>query len=51
MKLPHAQPYLVLLFGKMLPVFSETDPCMAPFAALPAKLPMSASKLGLDAVP
>lgn len=49
--------YLGFLFGKMPPIpvlsptFSETDLCIAPFAALPAKLPTSGIKLGFDVVP
>ena len=49
--------YLGFLFGNMpptpafSPVFPETAPCIAPFAALLAKLPASGTKLGFDVVP
>jgi hypothetical protein len=49
-----SQPYLGFLFGKMPPaaVLSPvTDLCIAPFAALPAKLPTSGVKLGFAVVP
>jgi hypothetical protein len=49
-----ARCYLGFLFAKMPPVPvlpPVTDLCIAPFAALPAKLPTSGIKLGFAVVP
>jgi hypothetical protein len=48
---PDAQRYLGFFFARMPPVFPETDFCSAPFAALPATLPTSGTKVGFAVVP
>jgi hypothetical protein len=56
LKLFHAVRYFGYFLPRMppkpalLPVFSETDFCRAPFAALPATPSKSGTNLGLDVV-